>query len=237
MLLDPVSEYDRITHWIGPLVNKEITPKEFARKLNKHLNSLHAIRVRLIEADPQYLDKDDFSIGAEYDPDLDEQGKKQIIINLFVNHPKSVPWLITDNRAQRFVLELVEALVHEYQHLDQYRSRNFKLQKEHFISEHSDSSIRNEQEYLGNPDEIDAYAANIATRLYLLDTKLNISTDKDIWHNHSLDLNNYIKTFGSEHTIVNQLCAKIESNLQFLKDIDNGKIRRKTFPRPRDRRV
>lgn len=236
MYLDPVTEYNRVNDWIAPLVNKEITPKNFVRRLNKHLNSNHTVRVRLIEADPEYLDFGEFSIGAEYDPDLDEQGKKQIIINVFMNYAKNNIWILTADQSQRFVLELVEALVHEYQHLHQYRARKFKSQKEQFFSEHEDHTIKNEQEYLGNPDEIDAYAANVATRIFLLDTKLNIKVDDKQWHLHSLDLTNYINAFGAEHNIVAVLRDKIKNNLQFLKDIDDGKIRRKTFPRSKLRR-
>lgn len=233
MYIDPVTTYNQIANWIKLLVNVEITPKNFVRRLGKHLNSNHTVRVRLVEASDEFLDADDFTIGAEYDPELDQLNKKQIIINVFINHPKNYPWMITQELGQRFTIELVEVLVHEYQHLHQYRSRRFKLQKEHFVSEHKDVSIKNEQEYLGNPDEIDAYASNIAARLYLLQSKLNTVVSKKNWTKHSLDLNNYTRAFGAQHKVVKTLRNKIQDNLQFLEDIEHGKTRRKNFPRPR----
>jgi hypothetical protein len=123
MYLDPVKEYNEISNWIVPLIGKSITPRSLARRLGSFLNKTHSIRVRSFEADDEYLDPGDFSIGAEYDPDLDQNYKKQIIINLIINHPKKKPWEITSDIADRFTLELVEALVHEYQHQHQYRSR------------------------------------------------------------------------------------------------------------------
>jgi hypothetical protein len=235
--LNPVIEYKNITNWITPLINREIKPRQFVRHLGSFLNSSHPVRVKLIEADPEYLEPNDFSIGAEYDPDLDEQCKKQLIINFFINCPKIKPWLITTDIAARFTLELVEALVHEYQHQHQYRSRRYRLHKEHFVSEHEDLEVRSEQEYFGNPDEIDAYGANIAARLFLQERVLNTLVDNEtLWCDSSLDLRNYIKAFGAEHSIVQQLLTKIRTNIQYLKDVDDGKIRRKNYTRTRNRR-
>ena len=236
MYLNPVIEYKNITNWITPLIGREIKPRQFVRRLGSFLNSSHPVRVKLIEADPEYLEPNDFSIGAEYDPDLDEQQKKQLIINFFINCPKIKPWLITKDIADRFSLELVEALVHEYQHQHQYRSRRYKMHKEHFVSEHEDLEMRSEQEYFGNPDEIDAYAANIAARLFLQERILNTLLVEELWDTSSLDLRNYIKTFGSDHSIVQQLLIKIRINLQYLKDVEDGKIRRKNYTRPRIRK-
>lgn len=235
MYLDPVSEYKNLSDWVIPLIGKEIKPRLFARRLSSFLNSFHPIRVKLI-TEVECLDKDEFSIGAEYDPDLDQLHKKQIIINLFINHPKHVPMEITGDFADRFILELVEALVHEYQHQHQYRSRRYRMHKEHFVSEHEDPDLKEDQEYLGNPDEIDAYAANIAARLFLINYKLNTNTDETINEDDSLDLRNYIKAFGKEHSIVQTLLDKIKTNIQHLKDIDDGKVRRKNSVRPRLRR-
>jgi len=235
--LDPVTEYFRITKWIATLVDNNITPRNFVRRLGKHLNSNHTVRVKCIQAGNDFLDQGDFTIGAEYDPDLDQQNKKQIIINFFINHNKILPWTITQEIAGKIALDLTEALVHEYQHLVQYRKRKFKLQKENFVSKHANLDRKSEQEYLGNPDEIDAYAANIAARLHILKTQLNtVVTDKN-WTSQSLDYSNYIKAFGKKHPVIVELRNKIQHNLQFLEDIDHGKIRRKSFPRPSLRRV
>jgi hypothetical protein len=235
MYLDPIDEYKNLSNWITPLINRSIKPRLFARRLYRFLNKWHPIRLRLI-TEVENLEPNDFSIGAEYDPDLDQQHKKQIIINLFINHPKNTPWKITNDTADRFAVEMVEALVHEYQHQHQYRSRRYRLHREHYVSEHSDPEIKNEQEYLGNPDEIDAYATNIAARIWVMNYGLNTNVFDAVSVCDSFDLRNYFKTFGTEHKIVTELLEKIRTNLQQLKDIDDGKIRRKTSRRPRLRR-
>lgn len=235
MYLDPVDEYKNLSNWITPLINQSIEPRLFARRLHRFLNKWHPIRLKLI-IEIENLEIDDFTIGAEYDPDLDQQRKKQIIINFFINHPKNMPWLITNDVAERFTIELVEALVHEYQHQHQYRSRRYRLHKEYFVSEHSDLKIKNEQEYLGNPDEVDAYAANIAARIWVMNYGLNTNVFDAVNTSDSFDLHNYFKIFGNDHKIVIELLEKIRTNLQQLKDIDDGKIRRKTSRRPRLRR-
>lgn len=210
MYLDPVYEYKNLSDWITPLIGQSIEPRLFARRLSRQLSKRHSLRVKLISA-VENLETDDFTIGAEYDPDLDQQRRKQIIINLFVNHPKIIPWSISQEIADRFALELTEALVHEYEHQRQYRSRRYRAHKEQYVSEHLDLNIKNEQEYLGNPDEIDAYAANIAARIWIL--KLTAEVDDTASLEKSLDLQNYIRAFGSDHPIVKKLLDKITENL------------------------
>ena len=237
MYLDPVKEYNKISDWIVPLINCEVEPRLFARRLYKFLNKSHPIRIKLIDACNTTLDPDDFTIGAEYDPELDLLGKKQFIINLFINHRKRIPYLITGEFADRFTLELVETLVHEYQHQQQYRLRKYRLHKEQFISEHADLETKDDQEYLGNPDEIDAYAANIAARIFLVNQKLNTDVTEELAAAESLDLKNYFRVFGAEHPVVKSLLGKILINIKQLKDIDDGKIQPKPTGRPKLRRA
>lgn len=230
MYLDPVEEYADLCTWIEPLIGQAISPKNFAQRLGRWLNRSHPTRVKLFLGKDENLDRGDFCIGAEYDPELDQAYRKQLIINLIVNHPKTSHWEITSDIADRFVLELVETLVHEYQHQHQYRSRRYKEHKEHFVSEHEDTAIKNEQEYLGNPDEIDAYAANIAARIFLVNYKLSDNTTQPIEDSDSLDLKNYYKAFGQEHEVVQKLLVKIQENITYLKDVDDGKIRKRRKP-------
>jgi hypothetical protein len=235
MYLDPVEEYAIYADWITPLIGQKITPKNLVQRLNRYLNKFHPVRVRLYECTAT-LDKNDFTIGAEYDPDLDQACKKQFIINIIINCGKRTPWEITGDIADRFVLELVETLVHEYQHQHQYRSRRYKMNKERYTSEHEDPKIKYDQEYLGDPDEIDAYAANIAARLFLVNHKLNQPIDDILDEAASLDLKTYYTAFGTTHPVIDTLLIKIKENIKYLKDVDDGKIRTKKSPRPNLRR-
>lgn len=212
MYLNPSQEYQLLSDWIVGLIGKHISPKTLARRLSKHLNQRHAVRVKLHYNDVM-LDPDDFTIGAEYDSESDCQGKKHFIINLIINHPKHVPWEITPKLAHSFVLEMTEALVHEYQHQYQYRQRRHILNRS-YTSRNKDSTVKQDQEYLGHPDEIDAYAANIAARFYIL-KKLNNNTTE------SLDLQQYYKVFTPNHPVVKRLLKKITTNTQQLKENEN----------------
>jgi len=226
MLIDPSFEYKHISEWIIDLIGKQITPRVFARRLTAHLTSRHPVRVKL-HVNETMLDPDDFTIGAEYDPDLDERNKKHFIINLIVNHPKHMPMMITGDFADRFTIEMVEALVHEYQHQHQYRSRKHMLNRG-YTSKHKDSKIKENQEYLGQPDEIDAYAANIAARFYIM-RQLNTNGPVE-----SLDLLDYYKTFGPQHPVVKRLLKKIVNNTNYLKEQENDKNRRRHLRRLRN---
>ncbi len=229
MQLDPTQEYKHISEWIVALIDKQISPRNFTRRLTAHLTRRHPVRVKL-HVNETMLDPDDFTIGAEYDPDLDERKKKHFIINLIVNHPKHTPMMVTGDFADRFTIEMVEALVHEYQHQHQYRSRRHILNRG-YTSKHKDSKIRENQEYLGQPDEIDAYAANIAARFYIMQ---QLNTNEPV---ESLDLLDYHKTFGPHHPVVKRLLKKIAINTYYLKENENVKKRRRTCKKSRIRRV
>jgi hypothetical protein len=136
--------------------------------------------------------------------------------------------LITGDFADRFTIEMVEAIVHEYQHQHQYRSRRHMLNRG-YTSKHKDIKIRADQEYLGSPDEIDAYAANIAARFYIME-KLN--TNEPV---KSLDLLGYHKAFGLSHPVVKRLMKKIVKNLINLRENDNAKTHRRRNNRSRTR--
>ena len=214
MLLDPVYEYAHIAEWISNFIGKDVSPKVLARKLATHLNHYYPTRVKL-HIDTKLLDTDDFTIGAEYDSDLDVAKKKHFIINLIINHPKHMPMSITGNFADQLTIDLVEALVHEHRHQHQYRTRRHILNRG-YVSKHSNLDVRQDQEYLGQPDEIDAYAANIAARFFILKDKLKSDEAVNSW-----DLKQYYMVFGPHHPVVKRLLKKIVKNTFHFKQLDS----------------
>lgn len=227
MLLDPIIEYASISKWVVDLIGKRITPHSFVRQLGKHLSKHHDVKVKFHKDNNNKLDEGDFTFGGEYDPVLDEDRRKQFKLHFIVNHPKKLPWLITGEMADNITLEIVETLVHEYRHQHQYRSREFILNRD-YVSKHSNIDVKHDQEYLGMPDEIDAYAANIAARYYILKYKLNTNEPPE-----SLDLIQYRRTFGSNHPVMRKLLKKIAQNITYFKAHDNGKNRRRSKCRVR----
>jgi hypothetical protein len=214
MQLNPTVEYKHISEWIGTLIDLKLTPRQFARQLSTHLNKYYPVKVKVYHTDSQ-LDPGDFTIAAEYDPSLDENDQLHFFIDLIINHPNHIPMTITHDFADRFIIEMVESMVHEHQHQHQYRSRGH-ITNRCYTSHHMDSKIRKDQEYLGKPDEIDAFAANIAARFFLLEDKLN--TIKPI---ESLDLKQYYLIFGPQHKVVKRLLKKIVVNTYYLKENHN----------------
>lgn len=193
----PSVEYDLIVQWLGKLVNKRITPKSFVQRLGIFLNRRHDITISLVHSNT-LLDPGDFTIGGAYESMYDEQRKKPFVFHFIVNHNKEHPWLITDQLAKEIAADLIETISHEYRHQYQYRSRRFMLPRA-YKSNVTDMELRAEQEYLGNSDEIDAYAYNIAVR-----RSLGLSPSRDI------DV--YVRAFGQGHPVVRRLHKKIVKN-------------------------
>jgi hypothetical protein len=196
-MFSPVKEYNNITGWADTLIGKELLLRSFTSQLSRFLNrNGHPVKVKTIRNN-QDLDSDDFTFGATYDCVLDELGSKPIRINFIINHHRLIPWKITKKISRQLSLDLVETLAHEYQHLHQYRARNYRVIKHSFPG-------GEEQEYLSHPDEIDAYSTNIAVRQYINKHLLNITNYKK-----HLDLTTYYKAFGKNHKIVTELEEQI----------------------------
>ena len=234
MYLNPTVEYQHISEWLSTLVGQRITPRSLVKRLGKHLNKhQHPVRVKLYIGAKGALEPGEFSIGAEYDPGLDEIKKKQFIIDFIMNHPKTTPITISAEMADQMAMDLLETLIHEYEHQRQFRNRRYRYHRNTYKSDHRDPDKRADQEYLGDPDEIDAYAQNIAARQYLMKYKLNITSVAKI---NSPDLKQYYKAFGKDHEITKLLLKKVKANVKYYKENDNGKNHRRAFKRPQFKR-
>jgi len=135
--------------------------------------------------------------------------------------------------ADKMAIDLVETLIHEYEHQRQFRHRRYRYHRNTYKSDHRDPTKKADQEYLGDPDEIDAYAQNIAARQYLMKYKLNITSASKI---NSPDLKQYYKAFGKDHEVTKLLLRKVKANVRYFKENDNGKNHRRAFKRPQFKR-
>lgn len=233
MYISPSLEYRNLSEWLGKLANKTTTPLKFARSLSKFLNKQkHPVRVHVIPNQTLILDPGQFCFGGEYDPNLDERGRKQFIIDFMVTIERKDSWVLAEDEVQEMALELTELLVHEYEHQRQYRQRRYRVRKSPYYGEAEEGWVRREQEYLGHPDEFEAYAMNIAARFYLLRYVVKSKSKY-----HCTDLKRYLKTFGRQHRITQQLVKKVRENINYYKENDNGKTHRRSCKRPRIRRL
>lgn len=97
------------------------------------------------------LDVDEFYVNAFYDPIDDHQGETAIEINIYHNFTKNIVW-VDDLHVTNLLIQIFDATVHEFRHRRQSRKRIYE-------------EIRNNYNYLDDPDEIDAYAVSIAIEL------------------------------------------------------------------------
>lgn len=226
-----ITQFPEIAGWSKRFVGDSVSQRQLARRTGDLLRSLgHPVSVHS-ETDTD-LEKNTVVVSAEYDVDRDEAGKRRYIGITIVVNPKSKKKLKFDEAmANSFALDVLEALCHEYRHEHQYRSRDFDVYGE-FRSTHKDIEERRQQEYLGLPDEIDAFAVNIAIRLWLVHgsaafAKLQECEVMD--YESSPDLWGYFQAFGSDHAVTRRLARKIVKNLNALNDwksecIKNGVV-------------
>lgn len=210
--LTRIDIYDHM-QLIKPLLVKRNLPVNSIYKiLSSHIRKVAPVRVyKKNNWDVPY---DFIYVGGMYDSDLDQDQKKCIQVNLFFNplqgKLKFTNWLLV-------VLskEVADTILHEIIHMRQYRSRNFKSRPD-FKSKVITESKRQQQCYLGNKDEIDAYSFNIACELYdkfgsnqkKLDMLLKQSRPRQ-----SIALKNYLRTFDHDHShpVIIELKKKVKN--------------------------
>ena len=231
MNFETIIQFPTIAEWSKRFIGTTISQRQLSRRTGDLLRKLgHPVSVHS-ETDTD-LDKNTVVISAEYDVERDEAGKRQYLNINIVVHPKSVKKLkFTEQMANSFSLDILEALCHEYRHEYQYRSRDFDLDGS-FKSVDKDYELRRQQEYLGIPGEIDAFAVNIALRLWLLygdDATAKLAECETMDYEASPDLWGYFHSFGADHKVVRRLVRKIVKNINMLNDwksecIKNGVV-------------
>jgi len=103
----------------------------------------------------KHLSSDEFYVNAYYDPAEDEQSETPV--EVIIHHNFNNNEQFSKEHITEFLIEIFDAVVHEYRHQQQSLKRNYEVYSNH------DQSPYNE--YLTDPDEIDAYALSIAIEL------------------------------------------------------------------------
>jgi hypothetical protein len=171
-------------------------------------------RVDVVAAHSNDVDMDDININAYYDPDLDERKKVSIELVLITN-PNTNHLMLDEIAWMNLCVLVADSLAHELIHMRQSRARDFEdvaIKHATAFNEHRDA-----QEYLGDPDEIDAYAYNIAQELQAQKIPLSkLSNLKEIGVKDSINLFAYVQTFDqdSEHPVIKRLLKKIYKNIK-----------------------
>jgi len=178
--------------------SSSFTVSEFTKFLRNFVGSND---IRLKTSRDANVDLDQIIISGMYDRDDDEDGLPSITV--YVNYnPQQKIVRITDIDWYQLCIDLIECVGHEIIHQTQYRSRNFDVSPIVFGSKSDDAERRELQEYLGNPDEIEAYGYSIATEVYLK------HFPKKLYSKHIAEsqvFKTYLDAFGANHIVLNHL--------------------------------
>ena len=200
------------------IVGKSLTIKDLQKLLSDHIKWYLPIRVTL-KRDPTH-DKGIVYIGGAYYAQYDVDQVKQIEI-AFSYATTSSRIKLSDTRWGRMCRLFADTILHEVIHLRQYRTRRFK-DIPGYESTAYYARDRKEQEYYGHPDEMGAFAFNIACELYdkfgddfdaakyYLDSNLAKRAKKSCYHK-------YMKTFdwNHKHPVIRSIKKKIIRNLPY----------------------
>jgi len=143
------------------LVDQPLSITEFNKRLTKHIKYWLPVRSR-ISYDPK-VEENHLWIGGMYYTEYDMDRKKCIELHLcYKTGSKRIT--LTSRRFTRICNRVADVLLHEIIHMRQARKRKFK-NLPGYSSTAESTKQRQEQEYLGDNDEIDAYAFNMACEL------------------------------------------------------------------------
>lgn len=197
------------------LVLKNISVKNIADEIEKVLRRKYDIEVSTKKS--SNVTQGSIVINAYYDPDNDQKEDTPIEIELAVSDPEVV--LNLDNSMwNKFADQLSDAIQHEYLHMVQYRNRDFAKPSNFKPSKNSTEipGFYRTQQYLGNSDEIEAYALNISNELLNTYKTRKVAVaklkrlDKSIFKS-SPNLMAYFMAFhfDSRHPVIRKLLKKI----------------------------
>jgi hypothetical protein len=156
--LDRCTLFDMLYSAKDKVVNVPFAVYNFHDLIVRHIKAqlpVKASRVYDKKVDPGWA-----WVGGAYYSDLDADHLQCIEIN-FSYHDIKDNIKITNHRFKRMCTLFADTVLHEIIHMRQFRKRNFKHLPDYASTARREKK-RLEQEYLGNNDEIDAYAFNIA---------------------------------------------------------------------------
>ena len=129
------------------------TPKEIATELENNIGDITRVEM---EVSPN-VDKGDMNASAAYEQDDDEDGEIPFEITLVFSNKED---RMAINDPNPLINRILDMMKHEMIHQKQARARDFED-----YTQGKDKRNMN-YEYMSRPDEIEAYAMNIADELY-----------------------------------------------------------------------
>ena len=129
------------------------TPKEIATELENNIGDITRVEMEL----SPNVDKGDMNASAAYEQDDDEDGEIPFEITLVFSNKED---RMAINDPNPLINRILDMMKHEMIHQKQARARDFE--------DHTQGKDKRNMnyEYMSRPDEIEAYAMNIADELY-----------------------------------------------------------------------
>lgn len=161
------------------------------------------------------LESFEFYVNAYYDAEDDFNNDTPI--EVIVHHNFDDVSVFNTSQLTDFLIQIYDATVHEYRHQRQSIARNYQTYSSHTQSPY--------EEYLTDPDEIDAYAFSIAVELlrymhkdrakrYL--TRIHILAKMRVENSYvSPNLKAYIEHFGI-NAVTKNLAKKVYKHLDAI---------------------
>jgi hypothetical protein len=195
-----------------------LKPKYIAKQLQQTLKHLGVGEVTFDYVEK--VDVGDMNLNATYDPWDDEDEMDPYRIELLFNPKNKTGIKFSQDTLDEIKHRLIDALEHEMIHSFQYRNRDFKTQRDF-------RSKNREQSYLGNQDEIEAFAKNISSELLrhadkdkaidMLRSLSNTTELRDKLGNLlSPNLVGYLRAwdFNTRHPVIKKLLKKVYNYIQ-----------------------
>lgn len=161
-LLDRQSLYTMLYGLKPSIVGKRWTAKDLQKLLSSHIKRYLPVKVRMYHDPTQ--EPGLVYIGGAYYADFDIDYRRQIEVVFSYKDTDSLVKL-TELRWKRMCILFADTILHEVIHMRQYRTRKFKAIPGYESTAYY-ARDRKEQEYYGHPDEMGAFAFNIACELY-----------------------------------------------------------------------
>lgn len=180
------------------LIHREVDKNYIIKRIKK---SIPYKECKIFGIETLSLPYGKFNVSGLYDPDQDEQGKPSVFIE--IAFPKNKKFKFDNAHLRRehwaeLCIDLASILGHEFMHADQFRKRNYNWPKM-YESKNTDPSLKEIEEYYGDPDEIGAYAFMAATELCL--NRFSRPKDKFCIEHTNL-YKTYVKIFDEQHPII-----------------------------------
>jgi hypothetical protein len=207
--------------------SRTVTTSELTDLLRK---AVKIPQVRLYTSRSPGVDLDCVSIGGTYDYVLDAEDEPCVEISVIYNTAQQhidtakLDW-------PRVLLDLAECIGHEFVHREQHKRK--KRPSVRYHSKELDRHKKQEQEYLGSGEEIEAYGFSIAAEIAAIH---KCFTFDEAVANQVLMYKVYSGTFDTDQSVMLKLQRQISKYLRRLEVDYNDKTNSKQRPATGTRR-